>query len=51
VWYITVNRSVVVACDEDERSWGVYDWDKEIEVVDGVRMSLDRLLEDEGVEI
>jgi hypothetical protein len=47
VWYITVNKSVVVACDEDERSWGVYDWDKEIEVVDGVRMSLGRLLEDE----
>ncbi len=49
IWYITKVRKVLIA--EAEKDWITTDWDRDIEVLEGVRLNLKELLNREGIEV
>ena len=49
IWYVSKVKKVLVA--ERGKDWITKDWDAEVEVLEGIKLSLERLLKDEGIEI
>ena len=49
IWYITKVKKVMVA--EAGKDWITTDWDRDIEVLGGVRLNLKKLLDREGIEV
>ena len=49
IWYITKVKKVLVA--QRQRDWITKDWDSDVEVLEGVKLNLEKLLREEGVEI
>ncbi len=49
VWFITKVKKVFIA--ERGKDWITTDWDREVEVIEGVKLSLGELLESEGIEV
>jgi Uma2 family endonuclease len=49
IWYITKVKKVLIA--EKGKDWITKDWDSEIEVLEGVKLNLEKLLKEENVEI
>ena len=49
VWYITKVKKVLIA--EAGKDWITADWDRDVEVLKGVKLNLKELLDKEGIEI
>ena len=49
IWFITKIKKVLVA--EKGKDWITTDWDKNIEVIEGLKLNLEELLKNEGIEI
>ncbi|WP_457600581.1 Uma2 family endonuclease [Hydrogenivirga sp.] len=49
VWYITRVKKVMVA--QKGKDWITKDWNSDIEVLEGVRLNLEKLLKEEGIKI
>ncbi len=49
IWYITKVKKVLIA--EAGKDWITSDWDREVEVLKGIKLNLKTLLNKEGVEI
>ncbi len=49
IWYITKVKKVFIA--EAGKDWITSDWDREVEVLKGIKLNLKTLLNKEGVEI
>ena len=49
IWYITKVKKVLVA--QRQRDWITKDWNSDVEVLEGVKLNLEKLLREEGVEI
>jgi len=49
IWYITKVKKVLIA--QRQRDWITKDWDSDVEVLEGVKLNLEKLLREEGVEI
>jgi len=47
VWLFTKSKTVIVAYPDG--TWKVLDWDKEIELIDGVKCNIDKYLKEEGI--
>ncbi|HEX8528983.1 MAG TPA: Uma2 family endonuclease [Cytophagales bacterium] len=47
IWITTPSRKLMVA--EPGKDWIVADWHREVELMEGLRLSLEQLLKDEGV--
>ncbi len=49
IWYMTKVKKVLTA--EKGKDWITVDWDRDIEVLDGVRLNIRELLDKEGIDI
>jgi len=49
VWYITKVKKVLVA--EKGKYWITADWNFDVEITQGVKLNLEKLLKEEGIEI
>ena len=49
IWYITKVKKVLIA--EAGKDWITADWDRNVEVLKGVKLNLKELLDKEGIEI
>ena len=49
IWYVSKVKKVLIA--ESGKDWITKDWSAEVEVFEGIQLSLERLLKDEGIEI
>ncbi|WP_459774672.1 Uma2 family endonuclease [Aquifex pyrophilus] len=49
IWFITKVKKVLIA--EKGKDWITTDWNKAIEVVEGVSLNLEKLLKDEGIKL
>jgi len=49
IWFITKVKKVTEA--EKGKNWVVKDWNQEVEVIQGVKLNLVKLLEEEGIKI
>ena len=49
VWYITKVKKVLVA--EKGKYWITADWDFDVEITQGVKLNLEKLLKEAGIEI
>ena len=49
IWFITKVKKVMVA--EKGKEWITTDWDRDIEVIGGVKLNLGELLKSKGIEI
>ncbi len=49
IWYITKVKKVLIA--EPGKDWITADWDRDVEVLKGVKLNLKELLDKEGIEI
>ena len=49
IWYITKVKKVLIA--EAGKDWITADWDRDVEVLKGVKLNLKKLLDKEGIEI
>ncbi len=49
IWFITKVKKVFIA--EQGKDWITTDWDRDIEVIEGVKLNLGKLLKSEGIKI
>ncbi len=49
IWYTTFDKKVMVA--ENGKRWFITDWNDTIEIVDNLKLNIDNLLKDEGIEL
>lgn len=49
IWYMTKVKKVLTA--EKGKDWITMDWDRDIEVLEGVRLNIRELLDKEGIDI
>ncbi len=49
IWYITKVKKVLIA--ENGKDWITTDWDRDIEVLKGVKLNLKKLLDEEDIQI
>ena len=49
IWIITRREKILVA--EKGKNWIITDWNNEIEVIEGIKMNLKKLLEEEGIDL
>ena len=49
IWYITRVRKVLIA--ENGKDWITTDWNRDVEVLEGVKLNLKKLLDKEGIQI
>jgi len=49
IWYITKVKKVLIA--RRQKDWINKDWDSDVEVLEGVKLNLEKLLKEEGIEI
>jgi len=48
IWYTTFDKKVMVA--EKGKRWFITDWNDTIDVIDNIKINLDELLKEEGIE-
>ncbi|RUM29424.1 MAG: Uma2 family endonuclease [Aquifex sp.] len=49
IWYITKVKKVLIA--QRQKDWITKDWVSDVEVLEGVKLNLEKLLKEEGIEI
>jgi hypothetical protein len=49
IWIFTLTQKIMVA--EKDKDWLTFDWDREVEIVDGISFNIPAYLEEEGYEM
>ncbi len=49
IWVLSPARQVIVA--EPEQDWLMIDWNKEIELIDGIKVNIGQYLKQEGIDL
>ncbi len=49
IWYTTFDKKVMVA--EKGKRWFITDWNDTIEIIDNLKLNIDNLLKEEGIEL
>ena len=49
IWIFSKSKTIIIATPDG--NWNVIDWDKEVEIMDGIHFNLAKYLADEGIDI
>ncbi len=49
IWVFTKSKTVIVA--NPDNNWQVLDWDKDVEILEGVQFNIAKYLDEEGIQV